>query len=865
MGDASQSESKKLPVTLAKKIDRFRSQLLLRLVTESTLWIIGATLVLFLICLGFDRLFLVPRVFRFLFLIGIGSMLAFLIYRIIKRKAFFRKNTQLARLIMQALPRFGDRLLGVLELQEQDVNITHFSPQLHAAALQKVSKDAESISFRDALPKNTIRNSGFILCGLLIALGLIAFFFTPVIKNTAARYFLPHKDIARFTYVKFQPTSKILYVAQNEAAEFSLKIANLDELPEIPKASASVASSTLSAEYDTQQNGFTFPLPPLEKAKKLKIKVQDARKTILIQPIQRPAIRSVKAQVRYPEYLKKQEESLLVTSDTIDLLKGSQVKLTLQLNDTIDQFGLSGEQDKSFSLNKQKDTVESTWLTISESFDRSFQFTKKGISSKKNQFIQVNAVEDTPPRVELFTTDENVVLLESEELNIKLFAKDDYGVQTLSLECFRNSKRNDDTFLQSIPVNLADPAERVQLNHLLSPEEIELRPQRFYLFATANDAFPDRKPTYSQPIEIEYLSFEEHAKRLQSQFAKVISQLENLIESEILLEKKNALSLRNNYLQESALKGTARESLQTERNNQKKITQLEEATRTLFQESVRNTPLNRELKIQIAQLSQSIQNISQDTYPNLLLQYEEIFTHQLGIQKTQQEFQKTISEEKELIATLTETLLRANSINQLFESSNFIQRLVQAVELENKVAAKLHTFFNENAGNAFSKLSPQKDRSLEKITQLQNRNLQSLKFLQDDLEDYFKRTQKEPFSLLSQEMEESGYQQELRKIARSIDKNHTYIAKANARKWSSLIETWIQSLSEKTTTAKPSSGSGSGSGSGGGGSPESSGDLDFMLRVIELVKKQQAIREKTRMTQSQSDSINRSKNKTQSP
>jgi hypothetical protein len=63
-----------------------------------------------------------------------------------------RRENQLARLISKRYPGLGDRLLGIIELQDQEGNEDTLSPRLREAAMAAVAAETGRRKLDEALP-----------------------------------------------------------------------------------------------------------------------------------------------------------------------------------------------------------------------------------------------------------------------------------------------------------------------------------------------------------------------------------------------------------------------------------------------------------------------------------------------------------------------------------------------------------------------------------------------------------------------------------------------------------------------------------------------------------------------------------------
>ena len=109
-----------MPEGLRRQLDGFRRQLWRRKVVEAVAAGVIGLLVSFLLIFGLDRVWGTPGWARLLILAGgvglFGGVAPFLLHRWVWGH---RREGQLARLIGRSDAGFGDRLLGVIELEGQ--------------------------------------------------------------------------------------------------------------------------------------------------------------------------------------------------------------------------------------------------------------------------------------------------------------------------------------------------------------------------------------------------------------------------------------------------------------------------------------------------------------------------------------------------------------------------------------------------------------------------------------------------------------------------------------------------------------------------------------------------------------------------
>ena len=140
-----------------------------------------------------------------------------------------RRETQLARLIAKRYPGLGDRLLGVIELQDQQGSADSLSPRLREAAMEAVAIEAGRRQLDDALPPQRHRRWAFAARGLAAA-AVAAFALTPRAGlNALQRWLMPLSKTERYTFTKLDNPPTYRAVAFGEAFEITLHLSKESE------------------------------------------------------------------------------------------------------------------------------------------------------------------------------------------------------------------------------------------------------------------------------------------------------------------------------------------------------------------------------------------------------------------------------------------------------------------------------------------------------------------------------------------------------------------------------------------------------------------------------------------------------------
>ena len=192
-----------IPEELKKQLAEFQHQLWRTKIVEAVLAGLFGLIISFLVVFVLDRFIATPPLARLGILIAGTSLFAIFAPLMMRRWIYgHRKEGQLARLISKKFPKLGDRLLGVVELQNQQESQKNLSPELRAAAMAHVARQAGKKDMGEALPISHYKK-----LGLGVALGavcvIMGFSLAPKAgSNALKRWLLPLSDTERYTFTQ---------------------------------------------------------------------------------------------------------------------------------------------------------------------------------------------------------------------------------------------------------------------------------------------------------------------------------------------------------------------------------------------------------------------------------------------------------------------------------------------------------------------------------------------------------------------------------------------------------------------------------------------------------------------------------------
>lgn len=848
-----------MPEALRQQLDDFRRHLWRVKIMEAVAAGFIGLLLSFLIVFALDRIWQTPGLVRLGILAGGISLFAifapYWLHRWVWRQ---RRETQLARLIARRYPGLGDRLLGVIELQDQEGNADTLSPRLREAAMEAVAAETGKRKLDEALPPQ--KHLRWAMAALVLAaLAAVAFMVTPRAGfNALQRWLMPLSDTARYTFTRLDNPPDYKAVAFGEAFHVTLKLSkNSEQRPEIALGRLGLQPGvTASLENDR----YDFLFPGQQDPGNITFRVGDLRHVLRIEPVQRPSMDSVEAVVTSPEYLKIPERTLDLGSGVISAVEGSKIRVGLTTNRPLAKgtFGPTRPQATEGDTATDYSPIDGS-LEISgvlaktpvldvgaESFEIPFAWTDQlGLEGNSGFRLRVDALQDAAPTCYLQGIDRQKVMLPEETVDFEVLSEDDFGLREMGIEWQGEFTRPTDASPAKGELKLADgsPEERrIMSPAAFSPAAFGIVPQKIILRGYSEDYFPERGRIYSEPVILYVLTRDEHAQMLKNKFDRNITEFEDLArrEMELFDENQRLERLSGEELQkpENAKRLEAQE--QAEAETQRRMEELTERMESLMKDAARNGDIEKETLKKMAESLKSMQELTETDIPKVQEKLGESQEQSNTPEKTQQDVAKAVEEQKKVVEKMQEAIAKANDANRQFEAGTFVNRLKKAAGEQNGIASSLIEAYERILGRKSSKLDPTDQRRLNEAVGQQANTASDVRWLQEDLGHYFARTSTESFKQILDEMRSSQIDIGLEEVRSLLSANHSFLATENSKKWADQLTAWATKLEGEKDDA-------SGGGGGGGGSPSPEDeDFEFMLRVMKLIQQEQDLRAQTR-------------------
>lgn len=879
-----------IPEELKNQLTEFQEKLWRIKITEAILAGIFGLIISFLIVFIIDRFVATPPLARLGILLAGTSLFAIFAPLMVRRWVYgHRREGQLARLISKKYPQLGDRLLGVVELQDQQESHKSLSPKLREAAMAHVTRQAGKKDMTEALPVSHYQKLaiGVGLCTLLVVIG---FSLAPKAgANALKRWILPLSDTERYTFTQLDlsgiPDPYVVAYDEPFVLEIPLK-EHSDERPDNARARYGLQGWQ---ETPLSENGATgtyrFKFTGQQASDTLTLRAGDAIHKIRIEPEIRPELTDFEAQVELPYYLELEPRSYDLRSGSVTVLSGSKVTLNGSFSRNLAKADANvtslpsdapltlpapGEEIKepaelpepyALKLTVDEDKVITHAIEVGiHNLEVPINWTDvKGLDAPAAFQLKIRSARDEAPLSYLQGIDRQITILANQTLAFEVVGEDDFGLKELGLiwEGEFTKPSAEDPAKGSLVLKTGAP-DLTRLNEMavFSPKTHEISPQRLVLAAYTQDYLPGRPKVLSEPIVIYILTPDEHAQMLKKKFDRLIGELEDAARRE-----QNNLDINRRLDQKNKPEDLQKENTQkelaaqedAEDRNAEKLKELAKKMEELFKEAARNETIDEDTMKKMSETMQNMKELGEQDLPEIEQKLQDSQNEKSTPEKSKKDLKEAIEKQKEALKKMQDTIQQANKANENFEASTFVNRLKRAASDEGGISGRLFSALlgtDPSSRKASSPLlgstpktdsiDPAHDRLLEKLGSQQKSTTSDVRWIQEDLGRFYTRTQKEIHKELFEAMKESQIDIQLEDLQRRIAVNgHASKAAIQSKKWGEQLAAWAKKLEGDNS-------GGGGGGDGGGEGAREEKDFEFMLKVMRMVQTEQDIRARTR-------------------
>ncbi len=560
-----------------------------------------------------------------------------------------RRLDQLARLLRQRSPNFGDHLLGVIELAENRSEQSR-SPALCAAALQQVADEAAKRDLSASAPVSHHRRWGTLAASLGVVALLLLIGLPGATWNAISRLVAPWSRIDRYTFAQIERLPERLVVPHGEAFTFEANL--MQQTRWSPNRGTASLALNAPVQSPLESNRYQFTLPSLSSDSSLDLRIGDYTHRMKVEPRLRPELSSLRASVRLPDYLQLNEAADRdLRGGSLSVVAGSRIVLEAVANRSLQSAQLNGQipipiaeltemTDAGLNdLTRPKSRAMVIGVKAVDSQIRSEEFDivegvanltmswsdHDGLTSRTPLRISLLGITDAAPMVATEDLPRQAIVLNSEQLNFRILASDDFGVRQVGMawkviteESKADAMQTEGLESRTLASGGPDKANLVSQG-TFRPIDLGIESKAIELRMWADDYLPGRPRSYSPPHRFLVLTADEHAVWITEQLNKWHRQSLDVRDRELQLYQtnKDLRALPNEAFQEASTRQRLEEQAAGEAANDRRLKSLTNAGESLLRQAARNPELGVGHLERWAEVLKTLEDIAANRMPKV--------------------------------------------------------------------------------------------------------------------------------------------------------------------------------------------------------------------------------------------------------
>jgi len=838
-----------LPSELHLALDRFQRKWRLL----NTLTVLGLLALIPLLSLTFlsvsDRLWETPGWARFILAIPVPICMVLSSAPWIRRWILDRPGPERVARFMGSLdPRVGDRLLGAVELANGGNESWSGSAALRQAAILQVASELSNVHSEDKLDSKKVRKILLSSAALFSCIFIYVIFSPDAAQNSFKRWLKPYQEIERFTFVRLSGFPKNKVVAHGEPFELSGKVSHVKNQP-VEEVQSNV-NGPEQVEVSVVDSKVAISAEGMTQNREITLRSGDAKATIKIEPLLRPELLAMSASVIWPAYLNMDAEDLVMRRRRLEVPIGSEVAMK----------GTVSRELESVNMGNATATViqgagfEMPRILVETNVSLSLNWVDNvGLKPRQATAVELIAKADVAPAVSMTGIGSTVAVLQDEFLEVDISARDDFRLKQVWAQ-FKQSRDVDGPELMTEEIGITGASGAQTL--VFSPERLGFGPDSLIeLIALAVDDYPGRVASESSKFRILVLSTEDHAKMLLQQMDRVLAELDESIRQESLsLEANKATAERDEAdLMDESTTETLLDRALDELARAEQLGETHKGIESLIAEATKNELIKDK---QIAEWAEISENLKKDALPAMGKAAKSmknaaeakgageaepasgIVEQEAPESERKKQLDEAIGKQEEALEAMKrgEEDLDESIVNSLSES--FINRFKVLGEKQLTIRNSLNEILPKTIGLNTDQLPEDLRRKISENADLQDEIFRESRYIYDDLEGFFRRTQTPELRQVTSEMKDEDYSVRLPDLKEMILLNTIGKTTSESTEWNRLFLKWANDLSEDPPP--PSEGE-------GGAPPDEEGEsLETMIALIRAREQQEKLRRHTR-------------------
>ena len=834
----------RIPEGLVRQLQQFERKLFSLETTVSIFGAISGFLLSFFLLFISDRFWNTPVSLRILLSLGSAAACGLFAWIWLHHWLWRRRSLrELSRIIQRQHRVLGDRLLGIVELAEEQDASTNISEELRQAAIRQVAREAESLDFSEALSRTRSR-FWVTSCTILALVSALPFLILPEAGlTTLKRWLNPVAPVDRFTLVTLENLPDRIIVPHGEP--FELRIQLSSESVWTPDKVTCQLTSQIRKRASIVDGLATFKLPGQTEDREISIRVGDISRRLKVTPVYRPELLSLNAMATLPDYLGYPQVKREIVGRRADFLHGTKVALSGEISRDIRAAEIAYSEGKSTPAIKGRTFTTPDLHLLTNRLVRLKWTDEYDLNAKRPFELDLHTREDQVPFVDAEGSSRSIAILDDEVISLNFSASDDYGLKDLGVS------------LAWAPVSTtATNVIPVETNQVLIEGDHQMRELHYtYDFAAsaygipnqsmislrayAHDYYPDRDPGTSMEYKIYVLSRAQHAKILIQKFEEIQDEIEEMTRDEEAQKNSNMeIASRNkSEMMSSQTTQDIDKQKSAEQSNQRRMERTAAKGNELMKEALRNKDISEKTLQKWANLMNDMQQLANSEMQQASQQLSQA-AQSSSQQQREQNMEETIKTQEEIIKKMREMQEQSEESIQQTLAESFVNRLKRAASEEDGIRETLLKILEEMPGKDPEDMTPEEYGRVDTNATRQEEVRKEAGYIQDDLAGFFNRTSVPIYDELYKEMNDTRMREELRSLTTMIAKNKSFASIEQTVRWQKQFKDWAARLEEAAQEGQ----------SGESGEQEQAEvDMEVLIGLLRARQEEERIRKQTRL------------------
>ncbi len=762
---------------LVEKIKDFGRKYQLNILYKGALIFIFVSILAFLIYVLLEYFsYFTPTVRKVLFFSYLAVfallLLFFLLIPLFKYFGLGRQlsREQIAKMVGSYFPEIDDKLLNLLQLQDQLEQGDYKSYELLETAIQTKTAQLKPFPFVKAIRfENTTRYLKWAVIPILIFV-LIFSIKSEVITEPTKRIVNYSQEYEKPAPYSIELLNKKLTTFQNDDFTIRMKI----EGEELPNELYIVYNKKNYKCVKDNNSEFSYTFTNLRQNTDFQLYTDEVNsQTYTIEVLPKPVTIGFSMHLKYPSYLNKNEE-VLDNVGTASVPEGTKISWQFYTKNT-DSIEFI-YQDHEMNLSSENDNFAAA-LTVHASFDYSIVNKNKFYTSKDTLNHSISVIKDLYPEIYVESRVDSFFI---DRYYFKGNIKDDYGFSNLY---FVYSKFDDKgQVIQSnvkVPIQIEKNAVIQDFYYSFEAAMFELSPgysMAYHFEVYDNDGVNGSKMSKTGQFDYKVKTQEEIDKELDRTSTQAKSDMDNLM-------KESSQIMKDIEKMNRQLKETNNPSWQDKKKMEELLNKFNELKNQL-QEMKKQQSMNNQLENQYKNYSEDILKKQQELEQRM----DELLSDEMKnmLQQIQQMMENMNKDQMQ--NSIDKMKMDAKDINQTLDQQ---LQLYKELEMEKKVNEFLDKTrqLSQDEKN-LSIQTQKKDISKENLQKQQQEIQQRYDELKKDLKE-IKELNKEleqPNKLSNTDSLQQALEQDLNDAQQQLDKNNRSKASGSQKSASEKME-----------------------------------------------------------------------------